>query len=766
MTPSTPTAGKFRFRMIGGGLQLQISKAEDIANVLLLDDALWAMTSVDTDSLRFDRRFLEFVDSDHDGKIRSNEIRDALRFVLENFRDLDGVVRGEEYLSLSSLAPDAPGMDEVIKCANLLLTGCGKAPDASLSADEIRESRIVTSFTDRNGDGVIAPESDLADELRRLIKAVIASGRTTPDRSGNDGISLADLESFEAALQRKLALFKAQEENPGILIYGEKTGELYRIFADCEALLDDYFLNSAAEEFLLTDPERTVKKEFSANLLQPENVREALASAAVAIPGSGGRLDTAAPLNPLYAEKIRLFAASGACAGHMDGSCLSESEYRKIKAEFAPFARWQQEMTKADGLENLSREEMEYLAAVPTGELKELIASDLSFAPVVSAGETLLKLALFQRYMIALLNNFVSLYELFNPVSPSHLQMGKLVMDGRHFTLTVRVKNPAEHKRIIKSSNICVIYVEISRQNGQKELLACAVTSGTMRSLFVGKHGVFFDTDNVIYDAVIKDIAEQPVSIGEAFKAPFYQFADFISKQTERIFNTRNAAMQKSMTDEMNKSQMAQVPQVPAANAPATPAPAANAPSGGMGNLPMLLMGGGIGIAALGSSIAFIANSLQDVSFKTVLAVLAGIVVIFGGPSVVIALIKIFRRNLGRFLESCGCAVNRPMRMSRKMGHIFTFVPKRPHGEISVVDPAEIFRPVEKIRKSKKFIWLAVILIVGIFCGLCAAYFHVRYLEKSIAAEEKTEEKTEEKVEEQLPQAVDDQNKTQETISQ
>ena len=162
--------------------------------------------------------------------------RDALRFVLENFRDLDGVVRGEEYLSLSSLAPDAPGIDEVIKCANLLLAGCGKAPDASLSADEIRESRIVTSFTDRNGDGVIAPESDLADELRRLIKAVIASGRTTPDRSGNDGISLADLESFEAALQRKLALFKAQEENPGILIYGEKTGELYRIFADCEGV--------------------------------------------------------------------------------------------------------------------------------------------------------------------------------------------------------------------------------------------------------------------------------------------------------------------------------------------------------------------------------------------------------------------------------------------------------------------------------------------------------------------------------------------------
>ena len=761
MIPSTPQAGKFRFRMIGGGLQLQISKAEDIANVLLLDDALWAMTSVDTDSLRFDRRFLEFVDSDHDGKIRSNEIRDALRFVLENFRDLDGVVRGEEYLSVSSLNPDAPGMAEVIKCAGLLLAGCGKAPDLPLSADDIRESRIVTSFTDRNGDGVIAPGSDLTAELFQLIQAVIASGRTTLDRSGNDGINLADLESFEAALQRKLALLKAQDEDPAILIYGGKTAELYQLFAGCEALLDGYFLNSAAEEFLLTAPEKTVRKEFSANLLQPEAVREALASAALAIPAGGGKLDTDAPLNPLYAEKIRRFAASEACAGYLDGSVLPESGYRKIKAAFAPFAQWQQEMAKADGLENFSREELEALAAIPTGELKELIASDLSFAPVVSAGETLLKLALFQRYMIALLNNFVSLSELFNPEAPSHLQMGKLVMDGRHFTLAVKVKNPVEHKKIITTSNICVIYVEISRLAAAqpvKQLLAVAVTSGTMRSLFIGKHGVFFDTDGEIYDAVIRDIAEQPVSVKEAFFAPFYRFADFLSKQTEKIFNTRNAEVQKSMTTELNKSQLATAPKVPPAPGAKPAVPPANAPAAPAtgNNISMLLMGGGIGIAALGSSVAFIAKSLQNVSFTTIMAVLTGIVVIFGGPSVIMALIKLFNRDLSRFLESCGCAVNHPMRMSRKMGSIFTFVPRRPAGEISLIDPVNLFRPAaNKFRR-----WMiAVLLLLLLGGGTWAAwqyYFKPEYCAKpvcekaqSTAAEkvpvDKTVEKTAEK---------------------
>ncbi len=776
MTPVTPPSGQYRFRIVGGGLQLRIDDASDFANVLKLDEAFWAMTALETGALRFDRRFLEFVDSDHDGIIRSDEIKEAVRFALTYFKDLSGMASGSKELRISTFAPDAPDIGKVTDCAKLILKNLGRSPEDALSDSDIRDSRSVTGFTRRNGDGVITCEAELAPELQQLIQAVIASGRKSPDLSGCDGVSLSDIESFEKALQKRLALLDAKANDPAIMPYGEDTGRYYQLFTGCEPLISGYFLNSAAGIFLSNDPERSVKKGFSADLMVPENVREALSSAALAVPQSNGILDLSMPLNPLHADKLRQLSRTPALSGFMDGEKLTEAKFQQAKAALSAYGNWQKSFAEVDGLETLSETRLRELAALPVAELKSLIEADLSFAPVVSAGETLLKLSLYQRDMKDLLNNFVSLPELFNPEKPSHLQMGKLVMDGRHFTLTVRVKNPAEHKRIIKSSNICVIYVEISRQNGidnQKELLACAVTSGTMRSLFVGKHGVFFDTDNVIYDAVIKDIAEQPVSIGEAFKAPFYQFADFISKQTERIFNTRNAAMQKSMTDEMNKSQMAKVPQ---ANVPAPPAPAANTPAGGMGNLPMLLMGGGIGIAALGSSIAFIANSLQDVSLKTVFAVLAGIVVIFGGPSVVIALIKIFRRNLGRFLESCGCAVNRPMRMSRKMGHIFTFVPQRPHGEISVIDPAEIFQPVEKIRKSKKFLWFTIILIVGMLCGLCAAYFHVRYLEKKVAEEEKTEERSgekpaeaveeKEKVEEQLSQTVDDQNKTQETISQ
>jgi hypothetical protein len=104
MMPSAPESGNFRFRMIGGGLQLQIRTAEDLKSISHLDEALWAMTGVDTDSLRFDQDFLRFLDCDHDGKIRSEEVKTALDFIQNTFRDISCVARSDEFLKISSIS--------------------------------------------------------------------------------------------------------------------------------------------------------------------------------------------------------------------------------------------------------------------------------------------------------------------------------------------------------------------------------------------------------------------------------------------------------------------------------------------------------------------------------------------------------------------------------------------------------------------------------------------------------------------------------------
>ena len=186
-----------------------------------------------------------------------------------------------------------------------------------------------------------------------------------------------------------------------------------------------------------------------------------------------------------------------------------------------------------------------------------------------------------------------------------------------------------------------------------------------MRNLFVGKCGIFFDADGTVCDAKIVDFIEQPVSIPEALKDPFYRFARLIGRLTDRFFAAKSAAGEKEVGDKFNQSLAATAGGKGGAAAPASP----------MANLPMMVAGCGIGIAALSSAVAFIAKSLENVSVWKIAAVLLGIIVIFGGPLVVLSLIKLATRSISRFLEASGCAINPRIRMNRRTGRLFTTTP-------------------------------------------------------------------------------------------
>lgn len=729
MIPKKPPAGKFRFRLIGGALQLRIEDAEALNNVLLLDEAFWAMTGINTSSLRFDRRFLDFLDKDGDGHIRCTEVKEAVKFILDSFKDLSGVVSGSDTIYLDAIDPGAPDAGVLCGSFRLIAGNLGKSESDGLTADEIRADRTTIGFSRRNGDGIITADADIADSLSAMIGNIIASGRVATDRSGSSGVSRAEIESFAAAVQNRLAHAAEAGSDPAVMVYGSDTAGAWAALKDCESLIDGYFLNTAAAGFLTDTPARVGKMECTADLMIPSDVRKMLETAVAAKPGAGGELDFSTVLNPLYAEKLLALEKSRVLDGFCVDRKLSAAEWQRAKAALAPYGAWLARFPAGDGLDGFSSEQLQgFLAGNELEELKKLSDADLSFATAVDGSTTLLKLALFQRYLMEFLNNFVALPELFNPQRPSRLQMGKLIMDGRHFTLTVPVQNVAEHKRIIHSSDICVLYVEILRSVAgvpEKQLLAVAVTGGTMRTLFIGKHGVFVDTDGNVYDARITDMVDQPVSVWEALKSPFFRFADFLGKQAEKMFNTRNAEIQKNMTAELNKN-AAVKPNAGAAVPAAAPA----------SNLPMMLMGGGIGIAALGSSVAFIAKSLQNVSFFTVLAVIAGIIVIFGGPMVVVSLVKLYRRNLSRFLESCGCAVNRPMRLTRRMGTIFTFVPRRPKGEMLMLDPAELLHlPPAKGKFWLKAAAMLLALLLGAASGIAITHYFAGYRSKTAKCE-------------------------------
>ena len=78
------------YSRVGGNYQLLISCFSHLQSVLDLDEAFWALNCIDVSLLRMDKRFLAFLDSNNDGKIRTDEIKEAVRFLLKHLKDGSG----------------------------------------------------------------------------------------------------------------------------------------------------------------------------------------------------------------------------------------------------------------------------------------------------------------------------------------------------------------------------------------------------------------------------------------------------------------------------------------------------------------------------------------------------------------------------------------------------------------------------------------------------------------------------------------------------
>ncbi len=113
-----------------------------------------------------------------------------------------------------------------------------------------------------------------------------------------------------------------------------------------------------------------------------------------------------------------------------------------------------------------------------------------------------------------------------------------------------------------------------------------------------------------------------------------------------------------------------------------------------------LLLAGGVTIAALGSSFAFIAKTIASLKLHQALAVMAfglGIVLV---PVMIIAIYKLYRRNLSAILEASGWAINGRMRLTYRLGKIFAPRPTRPDGFAFL--RKDLLKTLSNVAKSQK----------------------------------------------------------------
>jgi len=718
MSRETP---KKRFRRLGGSYQLVLESASDLALALDLDESQWAVTSVPIDSLVCDKEFLSFVDDDANGRIRTDEVRRAIEWTLSTFKDLSGVDRKSEILLIESLDLASSDGLAVAESARIALQSLGLDGSSEISLDQIRsrQTEIVKNLG-KSCEAIASLQSEgPPSPLLSFLKGLGESMRKRIDTGGKEGI---DKEALDKFLKEAEAPVKWLEESlvqqggasSAVMPFGEETHEIYRSFAELKGKIDEFFACCDALRMASGDSARRFAiKDDDGPSVDPMDAKAMsgfLEGAPLAEPSQGARLPLEGPLNPLWTAKLSKFrelAVARACPG--EGSSLSFQAWKSLKASLDPYGDWLARK-KPGILDPISPQSLpDYVKDGLIQKLRAMLDEELAVSKEMKACDKLRKLILFQANLLEFANNFVSLTSLFNPQTPSMIQAGRLVMDGRHFTLATKVSDIDEHKKVAVKSDICIMYLDLS--TGAKDKLksmriAVAVTSGFMRNLYVGKNGVFLTPDGLVWDAKVADLLSQPVSFSESLRLPFYKLGEFLGKQADRFFSTKGKEIESSLAT-----------QTSGAPAPAQQAPQqAPAVSGSM-----LLMGGGVGIAAIGTSFAFIAQSLGNISLKHLLAVFLAAMLIFGGPVVAVSVYKLWRRNIAMFLEASGWALNDSLRMTRKMGLIFTHKTPMPLGAIIAKDDLlnPFFKALDqsRVRRGKALKAVALALCYAALFG-------------------------------------------------
>jgi len=648
------------FKNYGGSYQLRIQDVQDLEKVRDLDETHWAATSVPIESLNCDRVLASYVDTDKNGRIRTDEVKAALVWLFRFLANRSRLSESTDVLRLSDIDTSHPEGEKLRSVAKFILSNLN-APDAKeISLVQVRDIQSIMSNAANNGDGIISPEGISDSDIAQFITAVMQTVGSVSDASGKPGVSQEQLNAFVNEAESYLA-WKAEGEisegknTPEVMPWGSDTPQAYELIVGLEEKIEQYFAQCAmvgfderaAAEMRLHQKELE-EIDFTDKSMMEDRVR----NAPLAVPSPEGSLDLDAKINPFYAEC--LFNLKEKVLKRILGKPvkkLTQEQWGNVKNIFAAYRVWLKNK-KGAKVENLGEDKLRaYLDGPYKARVSELIAEDLAVADDLNQTHNLEKLILYQKWLMELVNNFVCFSNLYDPQSRALFEMGTLVIDGRQITFTMKVQDRQAHKKIAEKSFMYLLYMEVTgrREEDIKFDIVAVVTSGTAGRLRIGKRGIFFSIDGKEWDAQIVDIVENPISPWESVKAPFQQINGFIKKQIDKFTKSRQTKMEASIA-----------------------APSAS------GMTRDLLLGGGIAIAALGSSLAYITKALSQVTPIQISVTLAGLATFILLPGMIMGFLKIRKRDMSVLLEALGWAVNVHMRLNNSLGKLFTHTPHLP----------------------------------------------------------------------------------------
>ena len=188
-------------------VQVKIETGEDVAHLAELDQKSWTALAAPVAGLRFDKRTLEFLDSDCDGRIRAPEVLSAVEWLRPRLAGFDSLFTcaGKNVLPLSAIDRTKPEGAKLAEEFALIAEASGKGADGDVALSGVLAAEKAFAARPFNGDGVVTAESVADDpEAKRAFEAVLATAKVE-DRSGKPGVDKTAADAFFKASAERLA---------------------------------------------------------------------------------------------------------------------------------------------------------------------------------------------------------------------------------------------------------------------------------------------------------------------------------------------------------------------------------------------------------------------------------------------------------------------------------------------------------------------------------------------------------------------------------
>ncbi|MBO4370926.1 MAG: hypothetical protein J5808_06170 [Paludibacteraceae bacterium] len=671
------TGYNWKFSKIGGVTRVNIESGADIAHLGELDQKLWTVLSCPVKGLELDEATLNMIDTDHDGKIRVNEVVDHANWLCSVLKNPDFLLKQTGELPLSEINESDENGAKLLKSARQILSNLGVDSD-KISIANTSDSLAIFAKTRFNGDGVITEASTDDEALKATIKACMDTIGSTADRSGEQGVNADQIEAFYAALTDYAAWQQAAIDDK-VMVYGDDTEAALSAVKTVSTKVSDFFMRCKLSAF---DASTTGALDMSSAKIEAISAQdlnacgEQIAAFPLARVNAEGQLPIdGTGINPAWQGAFETLRSLVLTKEFAKKKTIGEADWNGIVAKFAAYEAWKAAQ-KGETVESLGLDTVKgFLKADAKAALLDLVAQDQALEAEAAEIQSVDKLVHLTRDFYALLKNFVTLSDFYSPEAWADFQAGTLYIDQRSCDLCIKVSDMPKHNAMAGLSAMYILYLDCtSKIKNETMTIAAVITNGDVNDLRVGKNAVFYDRNGLDWDATVTKIIENPISIRQAFWSPYRKMARFVEDQVNKFAASRDEKVTSDATGKIGNAGEKLTAEAEADVKLKT----SQAQAFDIAKFAGIFAAIGMALGMIGSALVACAKGFMVLTWWQMPLVILGLMLIISGPAMIMAWLKLRKRSVSPLLNANGWAVNAQAFVNIRFGATLTKIAQFP----------------------------------------------------------------------------------------